>query len=702
MFRMHFIGRSERKGFSLAEALLASFLLLLILGIIVNSLSTVGRIAGKQLDDNQLKRECLQVTDQFVSDLRGCDLPVLSYRSGTLNHQISLPSQLSDQETQQAVLDGDVVAGAVFNDHRGNQITYTLDSHGILRRSFLPADGSPAAPVALAEDVTSLSFQPYNAGLGLKDRHWRVGVSVGREGRNFPASGQFKIDVAVRADIADAVDPRLNPGNDPINPVTTTSISGGGGGGGGPVTTSVAATTSVPVTTTSINSGNPIPNLPNFRSRIIVLNKKQITVPDPPKITVGGVGGVSLPSIGDIMYSLPGSRVHSWHGGTYDCWGLSDLMFNAFTNAGYGARILTFATGYSSNHRQVQVLVNGGWQDIDPRDYGYDWLFATHSAPGGAGVIAQSGGADFTRANQLAATLNARLNGLYQLVDSDLLNNAANSKDTFDTLRTLSGQLNAGTLGYSSGMTQLGGKLTDIAAQYAQIRAQVFQANQYLLDQRSDMNEVNAIGAGNPIAASWAAGMNNAYNQLVGQVRALNAWFNGYRGQVNDANQWYANARDTNDQMISNYNNAVTQSQQLAQTIDQMGAIETNYINPAGSQISQNTQAINNLINQMNSGAITQAQAMAQISQLVNDNQSQISDAGTQMNTLNAQGQTLQTQYQQLQGYTSNLAGFTTWNQQTAEATHDALSSLNQAQQLVNDAQNAVSGQQNWLNSTNP
>lgn len=61
--------------------------------------------------------------------------------------------------------------------------------------------------------------------------------------------------------------------------------------------------------------------------------------------------------------------------GAGDCWAMSDYLNSKFQAAGYQSRIIQYATSYSSQHRSVQVFLNGAWQTVPYRSYGYNYLF---------------------------------------------------------------------------------------------------------------------------------------------------------------------------------------------------------------------------------------------------------------------------------------------------------------------------------------
>jgi len=681
------------RGYTLPEMMLASFLFLIVLGIIAGSFWSTSRIVSTHMFDTQAKRDCLTAVDIIISDLRSCRLPVDGYGSVTFNdtsygggnnnagsnrHQISGYTIGSHD----GVLPPNALAGMVFHNNKEEQIEYLVESDRTLTKRIIPLRGSPVE-MTVASNLTALSFEPIPSGgqSGLNTRLWRIGISSQRGKVRFPVSGQFYLDVAVRTGLMAAVTTRLNP-DTTIPPDTLVP----------PVTT---------VTTTAVT--NPLVVPPAFRPRVVILQQRQIDTPPPPGISVGGRGGVSLPSVADIMYSLPGSRTHSWHGGTYDCWGLSDLMFNAFTNAGYGARILTFATGYSSNHRQVQVFINGGWQDIDPRGYGYDWLFATHSAPGGARVIAQSSGADLAIvnwANALTGNFNSRLNSFYGLVNGDLMANARDSQDQFNAIRDLSNRLNAGSLGYDNAMSQLNSQVSDVNDQYAQIKAQVDAANRLLGDQAGEMAAVNAAG-NSWLTAGWAGGMWNGYNQLAQEVRNLNIWFAGYRSQVGQLNRWLSNTQTTTQEMLANYGQAVQAVQDIQANINQMNSIVTSQINPAGTQIAQNNNDIQNLVGQINSGSLNRTSGLGQVGGLVTSNQTTFTQASSQAGVMGGLGDTLFNQLGVFQSLASHVINIRGWAQGVHEAADTAFSNLSSVKDWVVNTGQMIIGQQGWFDQVN-
>ena len=55
--------------------------------------------------------------------------------------------------------------------------------------------------------------------------------------------------------------------------------------------------------------------------------------------------------------------------GSGDCWAMSDYLYKKMTGAGMKARIIQYATAYSSRHRSVQYYTGGSWQNAPYRTY---------------------------------------------------------------------------------------------------------------------------------------------------------------------------------------------------------------------------------------------------------------------------------------------------------------------------------------------
>lgn len=55
--------------------------------------------------------------------------------------------------------------------------------------------------------------------------------------------------------------------------------------------------------------------------------------------------------------------------GAGDCWAMSDYLYKKMKAVGIHARIIQYATAYASNHRSVQYLENGRWNNAPYRTY---------------------------------------------------------------------------------------------------------------------------------------------------------------------------------------------------------------------------------------------------------------------------------------------------------------------------------------------
>lgn len=77
----------------------------------------------------------------------------------------------------------------------------------------------------------------------------------------------------------------------------------------------------------------------------------------------------------------PIDKRHKWHGGKYDCWGLSDRLYKDMSKSGYKVRVIQFSTPYASNHRQVQYQSNGKWTNFPYDKYKFDKLFRENHVP---------------------------------------------------------------------------------------------------------------------------------------------------------------------------------------------------------------------------------------------------------------------------------------------------------------------------------
>jgi methionine-rich copper-binding protein CopC len=105
-----------------------------------------------------------------------------------------------------------------------------------------------------------------------------------------------------------------------------------------------------------------------------------------PKLTVAALSNMSLAAImrsaAKFHYS---SAAHTAAAmiriGGGDCWAMSDYIYKHMTAAGMKARIIQYATSYSSRHRSVQYFSNGIWVNAPYRTYGVNSMFnATKSS----------------------------------------------------------------------------------------------------------------------------------------------------------------------------------------------------------------------------------------------------------------------------------------------------------------------------------
>jgi Bacterial Ig-like domain len=61
--------------------------------------------------------------------------------------------------------------------------------------------------------------------------------------------------------------------------------------------------------------------------------------------------------------------------GAGDCWAMSDYLYKKMTAAHMHARIIQYATAYSSRHESVQYQKNGVWVNAPYRSYGLNSMF---------------------------------------------------------------------------------------------------------------------------------------------------------------------------------------------------------------------------------------------------------------------------------------------------------------------------------------
>jgi hypothetical protein len=68
--------------------------------------------------------------------------------------------------------------------------------------------------------------------------------------------------------------------------------------------------------------------------------------------------------------------------GAGDCWAMSDYLYTKMTAAHMQARIIQYATAYSSRHESVQYLQNGVWVNAPYRSYGLNSMFNNTQSTG--------------------------------------------------------------------------------------------------------------------------------------------------------------------------------------------------------------------------------------------------------------------------------------------------------------------------------
>ena len=289
-------------AYSLAEIIVASFLLLLILGIVAGGMWSQSKSFQTTIEGNKLKAQCFNAIDTISGDMRGCKIPV-NYYCGIHGHGGSLAVATAGEVKLQ------------IGNSKNQVITYQL-YRGELQRVVTDLGNSANnGTYTLATNVGTCAFDPLSSGDELKAVLWNLSIGLSKSGVSFPTGGHpMEVKIAVRV---------------------------------GEYAAEIPIRISTKTTTTT-----------------------------------------SAFTVDDIMWWLSSwvDHRHSWHGGTYDCWGLSNLEWVAFETHGINARIIQFATSYSSNHRQVQVWV-GWWMNVDPTNYGFDWLFRTRSVPGRFRVI---------------------------------------------------------------------------------------------------------------------------------------------------------------------------------------------------------------------------------------------------------------------------------------------------------------------------
>ena len=68
--------------------------------------------------------------------------------------------------------------------------------------------------------------------------------------------------------------------------------------------------------------------------------------------------------------------------GAGDCWAMSDYLYTKMTAAHMHARIIQYATAYSSRHESVQYKQNGVWVNAPYRSYGLNSMFNNTQSTG--------------------------------------------------------------------------------------------------------------------------------------------------------------------------------------------------------------------------------------------------------------------------------------------------------------------------------
>jgi N-acetylmuramoyl-L-alanine amidase len=91
-------------------------------------------------------------------------------------------------------------------------------------------------------------------------------------------------------------------------------------------------------------------------------------------------------------YSSGYSSSSGWSSGkgTGDCWANSAALYSSLTASGTKARIVQYASSYSSNHRSVQVWNGNSWVDYNYKANGYSNRYYATSGSSSGTVIASS------------------------------------------------------------------------------------------------------------------------------------------------------------------------------------------------------------------------------------------------------------------------------------------------------------------------
>ena len=140
---------------------------------------------------------------------------------------------------------------------------------------------------------------------------------------------------------------------------------------------------------TFFNNNYRLPNYVNFgTTKISIAEFQQILATQGLKINTKITNpNASLASI--MKSAAPYGYSHSAHTaeameklGAGDCWAMSDYLFKKMTAAHMHARIITYATAYSANHRSVQYEQNGTWVNAPYKAYGLNKMFDNTQSTG--------------------------------------------------------------------------------------------------------------------------------------------------------------------------------------------------------------------------------------------------------------------------------------------------------------------------------
>jgi hypothetical protein len=140
---------------------------------------------------------------------------------------------------------------------------------------------------------------------------------------------------------------------------------------------------------TFFNNNYRLPNYVNYgTTQIPIAEFQQILATQGLKINTKITNpNASLASI--MKSAAPYGYSHSAHTaaameklGAGDCWAMSDYLFKKMTAAHMHARIITYATAYSANHRSVQYEQNNTWVNAPYKAYGLNKMFNNTQSTG--------------------------------------------------------------------------------------------------------------------------------------------------------------------------------------------------------------------------------------------------------------------------------------------------------------------------------